>query len=53
MAVPEGLQSFPQNQAFAKVLEQMLLRALKDMQRSGELAAPPLKTGSGPADRLR
>lgn len=53
MAVPEGVQSFPQNQAFAKVLEQMLLRALKDMQRSGELAAPPLKTGSGPADRLR
>ena len=37
MAVPEDVQSFPQNQAFAKVLEQMLLRALKDMQRSGEL----------------
>ena len=37
MAVPEGIQSFPQNQAFGKVLEQMLLRALKDMQRSGEL----------------
>jgi hypothetical protein len=37
MAVPEEVQSFPQNQAFGKVLEQMLLRALKDMQRSGEL----------------
>jgi hypothetical protein len=37
MAVPEGVESFPQNQAFGKVLEQMLLRALKDMQRSGEL----------------
>jgi hypothetical protein len=37
MAVPEGVQSFPQGQAFGKVLEQMLLRALEDMQRSGEL----------------
>jgi hypothetical protein len=40
MAVPEEVQSFPQNQAFGKVLEQMLLRALKDMQRSGELSGP-------------
>lgn len=40
MAVPEGVESFPQNQAFGKVLEQMLLRALKDLQGSGELNGP-------------
>ena len=42
MAVPEGVETFHHKQAFARVLEQMLLQALKDMQRSGELnvAAP-------------
>jgi hypothetical protein len=38
MSVPDDTQAFPQNQAFGKVLEQMILRALEDMQRTGELA---------------
>lgn len=37
MRVPEGIQVFPQNQGFGKVLEQMMLRALVDLQESGEL----------------
>ena len=39
MAVPETVETFHHKQAFARVLEQMLLQALKDMQRSGELNA--------------
>ena len=39
MAVPEAVETFHHKQAFARVLEQMLLQALKDMQRSGELNA--------------
>lgn len=38
MSIPEDIQTFPQNQAFGKVLEQMILRALEDMQQTGELA---------------
>ena len=38
MSIPEEIQAFPQNQAFGKVLEQMILRALEDMQQTGELA---------------
>lgn len=36
--VRDDIQTFPHNQAFGKVLEQMMLRALVDMQRAGELA---------------
>lgn len=36
--VPDDIQTFPHNQAFGKVLEQMMLGALVDMQRTGELA---------------
>ncbi len=37
MSIPDSVQTFPQDQAFAKVLEQMLLRSLQVMQQSGEL----------------
>ncbi|HET7061503.1 MAG TPA: hypothetical protein VFI43_04920, partial [Nitrosospira sp.] len=44
--IPDTIQTFPHNQAFGKLLEQMMLRALVDMQRTRELAtlasiAPP------------
>ena len=38
MVVPEGIESFPHNKAFGKMLEQMILKALADLQKSGELA---------------
>jgi hypothetical protein len=38
MSIPDSVQTFPQDQAFAKVLEQMLLHSLQVMQESGELA---------------
>jgi hypothetical protein len=38
MSIPEEVAAFPQEQAFGKVLEQMILRALEDMQQTGELA---------------
>ncbi len=34
---PEGLETMPPNVAFERVLEQMILRALRDMQDTGEL----------------
>lgn len=37
MSIPDSVQPFPQDQGFGKVLEQMILRALGDMQESGEL----------------
>lgn len=37
MSVPEGIQAFPQDQGFGRVLEQMILRALVDLQERGEL----------------
>ncbi|ABB74803.1 hypothetical protein SAMN05216403_12410 [Nitrosospira multiformis ATCC 25196] len=37
MSIPEDVPSFPQDQAFGKVLEQMILQALLEMQQSGEL----------------
>jgi len=37
MSIPENVPSFPQDQAFGKVLEQMILQALMEMQQSGEL----------------
>jgi hypothetical protein len=36
--VPEGSESIPPNLAFERVLEQMILRALHEMQSTGELA---------------
>lgn len=38
MEIPQGIEVFPSNQAFGRMLEQMILRALQDMQRSGELS---------------
>jgi hypothetical protein len=38
-SLPEGLEGVSPETAFARVLEQMLLRALQDMQKSGDLAA--------------
>lgn len=37
MSIPDDVQTFPQDQAFPHVLEQMLLRSLQVMQESGEL----------------
>ncbi|SFN74903.1 hypothetical protein [Nitrosospira briensis] len=37
MSIPDDIQTFPQAQAFPRVLEQMLLRSLQLMQQSGEL----------------
>jgi hypothetical protein len=36
-AIPDGLETMPPNAAFERVLEQMILRVLQDMQRTGEL----------------
>ncbi|MCF3696715.1 hypothetical protein L2E31_25160, partial [Salmonella enterica subsp. enterica serovar Weltevreden] len=36
-SLPEGIEAVPINVAFGRVLEQMLLRALQDLQRSGDL----------------
>ena len=38
MSIPEDVATFPQDQAFGKVLEQMILQALMEMQQNGELA---------------
>jgi hypothetical protein len=38
-SIPEGTETMPTSAAFERVLEQMLLRVLKDMQQSGQLAA--------------
>jgi hypothetical protein len=35
--IPAGLETMPPNTAFERVLEQMLLRVLQDMQYTGEL----------------
>lgn len=37
-SLPEGVEAVPINVAFGRVLEQMLLRALQDLQNSGDLA---------------
>jgi hypothetical protein len=39
MEIPQGVEVFPSNQAFGRMLEQMILRALQDMQLSGELSS--------------
>lgn len=36
--LPAGVETVPPNVAFERVLEQMILRALQDLQKSGELA---------------
>lgn len=36
-SIPEGVEAVLPNAAFERVLEQMLLKAIKDMQESGEL----------------
>ena len=36
--LPNGVESIPPNVAFGRVLEQMILRALQEMQNTGELA---------------
>ena len=36
--LPNGVESIPANVAFGRVLEQMILRALQEMQNTGELA---------------
>lgn len=38
MEIPEGIEVFPSDQAFGRMLEQMILRGLQDMQGSGELS---------------
>ena len=39
-STPPGVEIFTSDVAFNRVLEQMLLRALQDMQKSGELLTP-------------
>jgi hypothetical protein len=48
--IPAGLEPIPINIAFQRVLEQMLLRVLQDVQNTGELAW--LRAPSGPASLL-
>ena len=43
--IPDEIQTFPHNQAFGKVLEQMMLNALLDMQRTGELPGTTFARG--------
>lgn len=47
MRVPEDIQVFPREQGFGKVLEQMILRALADLQESGELVETRLHASGG------
>jgi hypothetical protein len=35
--IPDGIETMPPNVAFERVLEQLILRALRDMQSAGEL----------------
>ncbi len=36
--IPEGIETFPSDEAFGRMLRQMILRALRDMQKSQELS---------------
>ena len=38
MEIPEGIQTFPSDEAFGRMLRQMILRVLEDMQKTGELS---------------
>lgn len=40
-SVPDNVEVFPINVAFGKVVEQMVVRSLRDMQKSGELSYRP------------
>jgi len=48
-SIPEGLEAMPPNAAFERVLEQMILRVLRDVQSTGELTRyqPPHIAGHG------
>jgi hypothetical protein len=55
MVVPAGIESFPRNKAFGKMLEQMILKALVDIQERGGLpwlsrAFPPSGPPGGSAE---
>lgn len=39
--LPEGIETMTTGEAFSRVVEQMLLRCLSDLQKSGQLAARP------------
>lgn len=54
MSIPDTVRTFPQDQAFGKVLEQMLLHSLQVMQESGELAwlGVPAIVSLGEAEQL-
>lgn len=41
-SVPDGMETMPINAAFERVLEQMILRVLRDMQATGELSHYPI-----------
>jgi hypothetical protein len=61
MVVPAGIESFPHNKAFGKMLEQMILKALMDLQKGGDLAglsrasvpAEPAEERMGPVRKIR
>ena len=36
--IPEGIETFPSDEAFGRMLRQMILRALRDMQKNRELS---------------
>lgn len=38
MDIPDNIEVFPSDEAFGKMLKQMILKALTDMQKSGELS---------------
>lgn len=38
MEIPDGIETFPFDEAFGRMLRQMILRALQDMQQSDELS---------------
>lgn len=46
MRIPDSAQSFPHDDAFGRVLEQMMLRALRDFQQSGELQGLGQRNGA-------
>lgn len=47
-SLPPGIEGLPTNVAFERALEQMLLKAIVDMQKSGELAMMPVRVDSIP-----
>lgn len=47
-SLPPGIEGIPPNVAFERALEQMLLKAIVDMQKSGELAMTPFHINTIP-----